>query len=61
MSTQPTTRRTCSSTARASWRWNRHDQHAPMTDANRERAKELPRLGVQANTQPSNSPLLANK
>lgn len=53
------TRRTRSSTARASWRWNRHDQHAPMTAEHRERAKELPRLGQAA--APSNSPLMGGK
>lgn len=59
MPAQSTTRRTRSSTARASWRWNRHDQHAPMSEANRERAKELPRLGQAA--APSTSPLTGGK
>lgn len=46
-------RRTRSRTARASWRWNRHEQHAPMSDAARAKAQQLPRLGAQANAQPS--------
>lgn len=53
-----TTRRARTFSQHLTSKLNLRPQHAPMTDANRERAKELPRLGVPAT---SSSPLLVNK
>lgn len=60
--TQPTTRRTRSSTyhQHLAAKLNLRQKHAPMSPENRECAKELPRLGA-GTTQPSDSPLLVNK
>lgn len=54
-----TTRRARTFSQHLTSKLNLRPQHAPMTDANRERAKELPRLGQAA--APSNSPLMGGK